>query len=73
MNHAENNTQMERELKPVSSQRACTSAAAKSAAAAVVSGPSCPAAFARWWAEYQEKVMKTSPSQESGFALEGRP
>jgi hypothetical protein len=27
-------------------------------APAVVNGPSCPAAFATWWAEYRNKIAK---------------
>ncbi len=38
----------------------------------VVSGPSCPAAFARWWAEYQEKVMKAFPAGKGFLDSEGR-
>lgn len=70
MKHAENNTQ---EMAAASSQEAWTNTAPKIRAAAVVSGPSCPAAFARWWAEYQEKVMKKGPVQRSVFKREGRP
>jgi hypothetical protein len=72
MRHAEINTQMEIETKPVHFQEKCTSAVPNSAAAIVVNGPSCPAAFASWWDEYQEKVMKAFRSQ-SVFMLEGRP
>jgi hypothetical protein len=65
MKHAENNTQME--IRPVGPH------AARTSTAAVVNGPSCPAAFASWWSEYQAKVMKAFGSQESVFILEGRP
>jgi hypothetical protein len=37
-------------------------ATAQRSAAVVVNGPSCPAAFARWWAEYQEKTNKAVPA-----------
>ncbi|HEX7287192.1 MAG TPA: hypothetical protein VF532_13480 [Candidatus Angelobacter sp.] len=69
MTHTENNTQME--MDPVSAQEVCTSAA-PNGAAVIISGPSCPVAFARWWAEYQEKVMKTLPARKNVITLEGR-
>jgi hypothetical protein len=37
----------------------------------VVTGPSCPEAFAEWWAEYRRKLMRSGSANCAGCAKEG--